>query len=319
MKLYVIGNGFDAHHGLDTRYTSFGLYLKNNYWETYELLIEHYGFSDLNPDYPTSMSDPLWSEFETSMSLLDKDSVLEANMDAMPNYASDDFRDRDRYTLQIEMERILGLLTTELYKAFKEFILAVQFPQFDSSRTVNIDRDAVYLTFNYTDTLAQYYEVPDENILFIHEKADEDVEELILGHGVDPENFKEKPAEPPAGLSEEDLERWMEYQSDQYDYSYERGKDAINQYFSATFKGTEQIIKNNEDFFAGLGNVDEVFVLGHSLAEVDLPYFQKLAESVKTDAKWVATYYDPDDQQTHYDTLTGLGITNVSVVKMEQI
>ncbi|EPM5001370.1 TPA: AbiH family protein [Escherichia coli] len=25
MKLYVIGNGFDVHHGLDTRYTSFGL------------------------------------------------------------------------------------------------------------------------------------------------------------------------------------------------------------------------------------------------------------------------------------------------------
>ncbi|OEF02615.1 hypothetical protein A136_08350 [Vibrio crassostreae 9ZC13] len=319
MKLYVIGNGFDVHHGLDTRYTSFGLYLKNNYWETYELLIEHYGFSDLNPDYPTSMSDPLWSEFETSMSLLDKDSVLEANMDAIPNYASDDFRDRDRYTLQIEMERILGLLTTELYKAFKEFILAVQFPQFDNSLAVNIDRDAVYLTFNYTDTLAQYYEVPDENVLFIHEKADEDVEELILGHGVDPKNFKEKPAEPPAGLSEEDLERWMEYQSDQYDYSYERGKDAINQYFSATFKGTEQVIKNNVDFFAGLANVDEVFVLGHSLAEVDLPYFQKLAESVKTGAKWLATYYDPDDQQTHYDTLTGLGITNVSVVRMEQI
>ncbi|WP_259401759.1 bacteriophage abortive infection AbiH family protein [Pseudoalteromonas sp. SG44-1] len=23
MKLYVIGNGFDVHHGLDTKYTSF--------------------------------------------------------------------------------------------------------------------------------------------------------------------------------------------------------------------------------------------------------------------------------------------------------
>lgn len=49
----------------------------------------------------------------------------------MPNYSSDDFRDRDRYTLEIEMERILGLLITDLFKAFKEFILAVQFPQFD--------------------------------------------------------------------------------------------------------------------------------------------------------------------------------------------
>ncbi|PHM72075.1 bacteriophage abortive infection AbiH family protein [Xenorhabdus sp. KJ12.1] len=238
MKLYVIGNGFDVHHGIDTRYTSFGLYLKNNYSETYELLIEHYGLSDLNPNYSTSMSDPLWSEFETSMSLLDKDSVLEANMDAMPNYSSDDFRDRDRYTLEIEMERILGLLTTDLYKAFKEFILAVQFPQFDHSRSVNIDRDAVYLTFNYTDTLSQYYAIPDENVLFIHGKADEHVDELILGH---------------------------------------------------------------------------------SLADVDLSYFQKLEQSVRPDAKWVATFYDPDDEKVHCDTLTGLGIANVAVVRMEQI
>ncbi len=293
MKLYVIGNGFDVHHGLDTRYTSFGLYLKNNYWETYELLLDYYGFADLDPDFPTTMSDPLWSEFETSMSLLDKDSVLEANMDAMPNYSSDDFRDRDRYTLEIEMERILGLLTTELYKAFKEFILAVQFPQFDP--------------------------IPDKNVLFIHGKADEHIDELILGHGVDPENFKEKPAEPPSGLSDEDLERWMEYQSDQYDYSFERGKDAVNQYFSATFKGTDQIIKNNENFFAKLGNIDEVYVLGHSLADVDLPYFKKLEQSVRPDAKWVVTFYDPDDEKVHGETLTGLGIANVAVVRMEQI
>ncbi|MBB1482003.1 bacteriophage abortive infection AbiH family protein [Pseudoalteromonas sp. SG41-2] len=319
MKLYVIGNGFDVHHGLDTKYTSFGLYLKDNYRETYELLLDYYGFADLAPDFPTTMSDPLWSEFETSMSRLDKDSVLEANMDAMPNYASDGFRDRDRYTLEIEMERILGLLTADLYKAFKEFILNVQFPQFDPKGAVKLDRDAVYLTFNYTDTLAQYYAIPDENVLFIHEKADEHVHELILGHGVDPEKFKEKPVEPPAGLSDDDLEHWMEYQSDQYDYSFERGKDAINQYFSATFKGTEQIIKNNEDFFAKLGNIDEVYVLGHSLADVDLPYFQKLAQSVKPDANWIATFYNPDDEEVHRETLTRLGIANVTVVRMEQI
>jgi len=319
MKLYVIGNGFDVHHGLDTRYTSFGLYLKNNYRETYELLLNYYGFTDLDPDFAATMLDPLWSKFETSMSLLDKDSILEANLDLMPNYSSDDFRDRDRYALQIEMERILRLLTTELYKAFKEFILAVQFPQFEHSSSVNIDRDAAYLTFNYTDTLSHYYSIPDENVLFIHGKSDEHVDELILGHGIDPENFKDKPAEPPSGLSGEDLERWMEYQSDQYDYSFELGKDAINKYFSATFKGTDQIIKNNEDFFAKLGNIDEVYVLGHSLDDVDLPYFQKLARSVQPDAQWVATFYNPDDEKVHYDTLTGLGIANVAVVKMEQI
>lgn len=29
-KLYVIGNGFDLHHNLNTTYSTFGVYLKKN-------------------------------------------------------------------------------------------------------------------------------------------------------------------------------------------------------------------------------------------------------------------------------------------------
>lgn len=71
--------------------------------------------------------------------------------------------------------------------------------------------------------------------------------------------------------------------------------------------------------FLRLSNVDEVYVLGHSLADVDLPYFYKLTQSVKPDAKWVATFYDFKDEQYHSDTLKGMGISNVSVVRMEDI
>ncbi len=38
-------------------------------------------------------------------------------------------------------------------------------------------------------------------------------------------------------------------ETDQYDYSFQRGKNGINQYFSKTFKGTDKIIENNKDFF----------------------------------------------------------------------
>ncbi|HHU7253196.1 TPA: hypothetical protein ACULD9_004590, partial [Escherichia coli] len=51
----------------------------------------------------------------------------------------------------------------------------------------------------------------------------------------------------------------------------------------------------------------------------DLPYFKKLEQSVRPDAKWVVTFYDPDDEKVHGETLTGLGIANVAVVRMEQI
>ena len=48
MKLYIIGNGFDLYHNLNTSYRSFGLFLKSKYPVIYDRLIEYYGFSDLN-------------------------------------------------------------------------------------------------------------------------------------------------------------------------------------------------------------------------------------------------------------------------------
>lgn len=319
MKLYIIGNGFDVHHGLDTKYTSFGLYLKQHYNEVYELLLEHYGFCDLDPDNDDAMSDPLWSTFETSLSYLDTEAVLEAHKDSLPMYNSDEFKDRDRYTFQIDMEIILEKLTVKLYRAFKEFILSVQFPAFDQNNFVNIDINAKYINFNYTDTLAKYYHIPDKNVLFIHEKAEHDGSDLVLGHGIDPENFKDKPVLPPKNISDEEYEEWRQYMSDQYDYSYELGKDMINRYFTETFKGTDKIIERNAIFLNNLGDIDEVYVLGHSLAEVDLPYFKVLVKSIKPDIKWTATYYASDDQQKHFDTLISLGIKKASIVKIKEI
>ncbi len=319
MKLYIIGNGFDIYHGLDTQYSSFGLYLKKNYRAVYELLLEHYGFTDLDPKNASSISDPLWSDFESNMAGLNIDSVLEANTDFMPDYASDTFRDRDRYSFQIEMEKTLNYLTTDLYKAFNEFILAVDFPIISKDKIINLDKNATYLTFNYTDTLAKYYKVPNDNVLFIHEKSENNKQNLILGHGITPDNFKESPAVPPLGLSEEELEDWNNYQAEQYDYSFELGKQTIKEYFSRTFKNTEIIIGKNKDFFSSLTDISEIYILGHSMAEVDLPYFEELVKSVKADAKWTATFYSPDEKTHHFKVLTGLGISNISIVTMQEI
>ncbi|MGR5435492.1 bacteriophage abortive infection AbiH family protein [Vibrio owensii] len=319
MKLYVIGNGFDIHHGLNTRYSTFGLFLKNRYSEIYDLLLEHYGFVDLDPDDEETLWDPLWSEFEKNLSLLDTQTVMEAHEDSLAVPSSDEFRDRDWGAFQIDMEMILEQLTVGLYKAFKEFILAVEFPPFDINKEVNLDRDAKYLTFNYTDTLANYYAIPECNVLFIHEKAEENDVELVLGHGVDPANFEDKPERPPEGLTDEELEDWRQYMADQYDYSYELGKETINRYFTNTFKGTDVIIERNEQFFSSLEDIDEVIIIGHSLAEVDLPYFKHIAKSVKPNTRWIATYYSDKEKSSHFNTLTDMGVKNISVVKIEDL
>ncbi|WP_335989769.1 bacteriophage abortive infection AbiH family protein [Acinetobacter bereziniae] len=319
MKLYVIGNGFDLYHGLDTKYTSFGRYLKNNYYRTYDLLLEYFGFEDLELDPNSTQACPLWSEFETHMSGLCIQSVLGACEELLPNYASDSFRDRDRSDFAIEIERIVKLLTTQLLNAFKEFISNVQYPDLSEIKVINLDSKAHFLNFNYTDTLSEYYGITDEKVVFIHGKAKDKETQLVLGHGIDPEKFQESPSEPPEGLSDEDYEQWEQDQADQFDYSYELGKQEINNYFVKSFKDTSTVIRQNSDFFSCISNVDEIYILGHSLAEVDLPYFIKLKNSVRSNVKWVVTCRSLTSKEHHLNVLKRIGINSATAVRIEDI
>lgn len=47
-SLYIIGNGFDLHHELDTHYRSFGLYLQDHYGAIYDQLLEYFGLPHID-------------------------------------------------------------------------------------------------------------------------------------------------------------------------------------------------------------------------------------------------------------------------------
>jgi hypothetical protein len=320
-KLYIIGNGFDLHHELDTKYTSFGLFLKKNFTDIYVQLIEYYGFSELRYPYQPSPDDALWSDFENSLALLDVDTVLEAHRDSIANPGSADFRDRDWGTFAIDIETVVATLTVNLFSAFKDFILQVQYPNSIDTLKLLLDKDSIYLSFNYTDTLERFYQVKHENILYIHGKASLDTDDLILGHAQDPSNFNEEVEKPPENLSEEELEQWEEYMSDNYNLSFELGKHEIESYFADTFKPTDQVIEENLPFFNQLNKVEEVFVLGHSLSNVDMPYFEKIKSNIGNKPSWTATYFGDGQRNTHKTTLINLGIKieNIRLISMDDL
>ena len=45
--LYILGNGFDIHHGLDTRYQSFATKLADSNWGIYDLFMDYFGLPDI--------------------------------------------------------------------------------------------------------------------------------------------------------------------------------------------------------------------------------------------------------------------------------
>ena len=308
--LYVVGNGFDLYHGLKTKYQHFGVFLKNGNPKIYDYLLCYYGLPDLDEDYL------LWSEFEQSLANLDVEQVLEDNSHLVANPSSDDFRDRDWHTLTIEMEMFLKDLTLELIKEFNKFILNVKYPELDSGKRLSLNEKAIYLNFNYTDSLESYYGINENQILYIHKKASSS-SDLILGHGSNPENFTEKEETKPENISEEELELWLEYMSDKYEYSFTSGKDELLKYFRDSFKETNKVIEENEVFFRDLCEVDEVIVMGHSLSEVDRPYFIKVKESINRNAAWHVTYYGNEEREKHRNSLREIGISDESIKLVE--
>jgi hypothetical protein len=312
LKLYIIGNGFDLHHYLKTSYGDFAAYLKEKHNDIYTAL-ERY------VSYPTSEKD-LWSRFEENLANLNAEEILSEHSDTLPNYISDDFRDRDRYVFPDIMEEHFQKLTNGLFSAFEEFIQKVEFTSDSWKYRIEIDKKAMFLTFNYTNTLERLYSIHKSKITYIHNSAFYGSKEIILGHGIDPKTFEEKQPEPPDNLEPEELEEWYN-QNDDYDYSYDEGKQNLMRYFAVTYKPTIEIINRNLTFFKNLKTVKEIFIFGHSMSAVDLPYFEEIVKYLSKDVKWTVSFHTSEEQKRHIATLNKLGIpnNNIELIQLEDL
>lgn len=322
-SLYIIGNGFDIHHDLDTKYQSFAKFLAQTDREIYELLLDYYGLPNISEDPAYDDDDEYWedfsawSNFEIALADLNYEQVLEDNSELTANPFSPEFRDRDWHTYQVEMEEIVKKLTFGLISKFNQFICNVEYPDQIYNKKINIISDSLFLTFNYTHTLEKYYNIDDENICHIHGKSSDNKSRIVLGHGTEPSSIKTKRRQPPEGLSEEELDEWNEENANLYDYSSESAKSEILSYFKKAFKDTQSIISNNVSFFERLRDVENIYVLGHSISSVDIEYFKTVKQCATPQAKWYVTYYNDDEKKKHIEALTELGINTPNIVQLK--
>ena len=319
--LYIIGNGFDLYHRLDTWYSSFGLFLKNNDNDIYEYFINYFGLPELDEDDEQSLKDPLWSHFEESLASLDVEEVISEYSEFAANPAREDFSDGDWDTIAFYVSQIRDDLTVKMLNLFKEFVRGIEYTPEDQLILLNINPSAFFFNFNYTKSLEKYYHVEQSKILFIHNSA-EGEENLVLGHGMNPKQFERKENIPPEGLNDEELNEWREAQSDAFDFSIERGRDELIQYFSNSFKATSVLIEKNQPFFNLLTNIKKVCVLGHSLGDVDAEYFKKIISSINNNqTKWFVSYHNLNDILEKRSKLLSYGLLEeqIEILKINEI
>jgi hypothetical protein len=271
--LYIIGNGFDLHHGIPSSYKAFGQFLEREDKETFRFVDRYF-----------SVDADFWSEFEERLASLDTDTLIDDVSQFLVSYGADDWSDAYHHDYQYEITRVVEAISKTMRARFGDWIRQVRIPEPSAIGPLSlpVDPEATFLNFNYTASLQRLYSVPSAHILHIHGAASDATEQLVLGHGRRPE---------------ENLDRYR-FESDPKaaDMRVVEGVGIVDDYFKETFKPTERIIRKNCAFFEGLAGIERILVMGHSLAEVDYPYFHKVVRHIdRSRVRWKISYRDDLD------------------------
>lgn len=281
--LYIIGNGFDLHHGINSSYKEFQEWMYENNPDIIEKVDEIYGICD----------NEWWSDFENQLASLDAIRYSsEIASENRPDLTSDHC-DRMWTDAQVEVENQLEELYSELRKYFHEWIMQL-IPPLASRKIKLITQDSIFINFNYTKTLENLYGINPHNILHLHGCVDED-EDFVLGHGksyeeLDSLNTEELPV-PPEDLDEYELSQFYEEQSNSYEFHEQLARQAAISGVASQRKPVNDIIKKNESFFNSLFDISNIHVYGLSLSEVDIPYLKHIL-SIASSAKWEFSDYN---------------------------
>ena len=260
----IIGNGFDIWQGLDTRYVAFQQYYlkhrdeivrklripkKKIQWEDGDIQI----ISDVeliygNPFNPAELEDDFWGTFENSLSDIDAD-----NINFFFGKSSQELR---------KMLRSIKNAKRILTKAFCDWI-----------RTIEVDKrkpeykfgeNCVLINFNYTDTISKRFEVFENSEFHIHGCA-QNSKSIVFGHASHPEQ--------PTKMLYRLGGRF-------------RGLYNVEKLLYETDKHIEKRLEDLIIFLSLKGmrpeHIKHIYVLGHSMSNVDLEYFRFFANVTRS-------------------------------------
>ncbi|WP_114648776.1 AbiH family protein [Clostridium cochlearium] len=155
--------------------------------------------------------------------------------------------------------------------------------------------DDLFLSFNYTLLLEKIYKIDSCQVLHIHGCMDQSVGYLpVIGHG---NKQKIKKANEQA---HEASENFWEKDSSIY--------NAMANYYIRTLKNVDSYLNFNVGFFKRLKSVKQIFIIGHSFGDVDLPYFREVLENIPKDTIWNIYYYDSEEEALFIDKAISVGV-----------
>lgn len=261
--IFVIGNGFDLWQGLDTSYGSFQAYYLSHRDEIMRKLhVKPHVFIDKSdkeivlsdvelvyggPFDPSGLSSWFWGMFETSMGIVDSQ---ELNL----------FFGKDRGGLRT-MRRSVRNARRVLTRAFCDWIASIHV-SCTQPPIVEFGDRCLFVTFNYTDALTKRFGVDPSRVFHVHGWAG-DERSMVFGHSCHPQ------------MPVEELYRFG---------GRFRGLYLVESLLYETDKHVKNNIALLRTYLALNGviarDIEHVYVLGHSISEPDMGYFEFLAATL---------------------------------------
>lgn len=286
--LYIIGNGFDLHHGLATRFSDFREFVAGRHPDLQSIMEEY--LCELSGD---------WANLEEALANFDVDQLLDHALNFLESYGTEKWKDSYHHNYQHEINVVVQAISRQLKSEFSTWVQQVQIPPKGTCQRLIIDPSAYFLNFNYTRTIQEIYSVNQSNILHIHGSADNEEGGIILGHGWE---ASQRPNYTNYGNPEDIDTRVME------------GYKMIESYFDETFKPTKEILTRNQNYFASLSSVSDIYVWGHSLSEVDLPYIAKIASTtIPSSPVWHVSHHSSSNIERNSTAMASIGVQESSI------
>ena len=283
--LYIIGNGFDIYHGINSRYENYEQWLLKNHPNILNDIIEKYGYWNGKEE-----KNYFWSDFENNLAEIDiiEQAKILANNNS-PDYSSDHFS-RDFHSSQIDARFQYETLVSKIKESFGDWIKSLNDP---TEIYLPIEtKQSFFITFNYTLTLEKHYRVTPEKVFHIHGSVLDN--QFVLGHGKSREELEKDNSLEDETPQNMDTDKLQEYYESNYDIFIQQAYDEIIEQLSSLQKDVQQIIKKHLLLFEKLKNISHVHVYGLSFSEIDLPYLNLIHEKSPM-ASWEISYFSEND------------------------
>ena len=275
--LYIIGNGFDLAHEIKSKYKHFKEYYLANHKERSIL-----DFIVINGE---------WNKIEIDLGNYKEDYILD-EIDPNDGKLDLDHYTRDNLITEDSVHGFYKPIIEEFCKLFRQWVDQIDINVKPIDDQYNFNNEDLFLTFNYTETLEEIYNIPCSQVLHIHGKRYES-EQYVFG-------IKDK-----RSYESIDTQSCHPGQINAKEHIVDIMNDFVKPY-DRCLNWLNHFLENEK--------INEVVVYGHSLGKVDWPYFEKIIKIIGDDIPWEVNCYEPKDKVRMQQFKQNFGLKNIKAI-----